>query len=319
MRYTMLWSAESVAQDCNNLINNQTYRNGAINWLRVFKGCSYKADRVDPNDFDVIHIQLTGDTLDIVKTVRDRIKGNTKLVINPDYVMNNWHSFGAHPEILIDCFKQADYVFGQAERSADFLSIALDKEVSCCPHPIDTAYLKSKALKKKDRSTTDVAVNVHMDGYYHIPYYLLRNRPLISYLIGYRPNAVGLRDVAYRYYSHVVPYMNNADLIDKIYRHAFFAIDHYSYNLQGRSAMELAALGIPTLGWDTVDAQRRCFPSLTSDTGDVKHQAELMDRLINDNDFHIEAVVEAQKNAEYYSFAACKTRFMKMIGGSDGK
>lgn len=314
MKYCMLWSAEEVAQNCNRLVTKEPYYNGCINWLRVFKGQSYKADRVDPNLFDVVHIQLTGDTLDIVKSVRDRIKGNTKLVINPDYVMNNWHNFGAHPEILIDCFKQADVVFAQAERSADFLSILLDKEVLCCPHPVDTAWLKQKALKKKDRSTTDVAVNVHVDGQYHIPYYLLRNKNLITYLVGYQKSPTGLRDVAYRYYSHVLPRMNNVDLIDKIYRHAFFAVDHYSYNLQGRTAMEMAALGIPTLGWDTVDVQRNCFPSLTSKLGDVKHQAELMDRLINDESFHIDAVTTAQREVEQYSFAVCKNRFMKMIG-----
>lgn len=314
MTYGMFWSAENIVQNMNNMLDKKAFSTGVVNWPRLFDGRCYRERRIDPNRFDVIHVQLAGDTLDTVKSLRKRITGNTKLVVNPDYSINFWQHYGTTPESVIDCFKMADFVFGQCRASADFLSEMLKREVPLIPHPLDTRWLKNHANPAHKRSDADVMINTHRDQSHHTPYLVVREyEDIVTHLVGFGPGSTqGQRDVVHQYYDHVHGVMPNADLIDRLYRSAFCAIDHYTHNVQGRSNMQLAALGVPCLGWDNVDTQLHCYPHTTSPYGDLAHQMQIFRKLRNDTDFVATVSAEASERVETYSFQNSRKLFMEM-------
>jgi hypothetical protein len=317
MKYGLIWTAENAVRDGNTILDAMTFKTGVINWPRVFGGRNYRAQRLDPNDLDVVHIQLTGDMVDAVQDMRRRITGDTKLVVNPDYALEYWYQYGAIPETIVECFRMADFVFGQSERTAEFLSCVLDRPVPYVPHPLDTYWLKNKAVAYEDRSTEDVAVSAHRDGSQHTPYYMTRDYDFVTHLIGWHGAEGFQRDVVHQYYTHVWPQIPNVEVIENIFRNAFCIIDHYAHSVQGRSTMEAAALGVPCFGWECVDAQARCFPSITSKTGDVADQIEMFRDLIK-NPEQIRSIGKvAQRQAEFFSFENTKQKFMEMI--EDGR
>lgn len=318
MKYGLMWSAEDVVQNGNLVIQGNTFKTGVINWPRLFGGLNYRAFRIDPNEFDVVHVQLTGDTLDVVRDLRNRIKGDTKLVVNPDYAINYWHHYGPIPETVIDTFRMADYVFGQCERSADILSCLLGRDVPCIPHPLDTRWLKRRSKKAEKRSKEDIVIMAHRDESQHTPYFMTRNMrgQVATHLLGWRGQEGFMRDVVHTYYDHVHPQMSNVDVIEKFYANALCVIDHYTHSVQGRATMEAAALGTPCLGFDCVDAQKHCFPDLTSAIGDIKDQIDKLDWLLNHADMDTISA-HAKAKAEDYNFANSRTKFMNMIEGKD--
>ena len=317
MKYGLLWSAEDIVQQMNMHLDKRIYSTGIVNWPRVFDGQCYRARRIDPNQFDVVHVQLSGDTTDMIRDVRSRIKGETKLVINPDYSINFWNHYGVMPEVVVECFRMADFVFGQCQSSAELLSEILHREIPLIPHPLDTKWLNNHAIPAVKRSGSDVVINSHRDGQHHTPYFMTReHRDIVTHLIGFMGNESGRRDVVNQYYDHIHKIMPNADLIDKMYRNAFCIIDHYTHNVQGRSTMQAAALGVPCLGWDCVDAQIYCYPELTSQYGDLAHQIQLFRRLREDEDFVATVSAEAMKSSEVYSFDSCEKLFTDMLSGN---
>ena len=82
--------------------------------------------------------------------------------------------------------------------------------------------------------------------------------------------------------------------------------------------MQVAALGIPCLGWSNVDAQSACYPHTTSEQGDVAHQIQIFEKLQEDEDFVATVSATAMEAAEiHYSFDACKLAFEDMVNDTD--
>ena len=66
--------------------------------------------------------------------------------------------------------------------------------------------------------------------------------------------------------------------------------------------MNCGYLGIPCIGYNRVDTQRKIFPKLSIDVDDLETARKLANRLVNDNDFYEECSKEAIENFEtHYS------------------
>ena len=66
--------------------------------------------------------------------------------------------------------------------------------------------------------------------------------------------------------------------------------------------MNCGYLGIPCIGYNRVDTQRKIFPKLSIDVDDLESARKLANRLVNDNNFYQECSQEAIENFEkHYS------------------
>ena len=298
-------------------IRNKVFHTNHLNWSRIFNGDIVRVwdQRFDPNIYGVIHCQLAGDTVDAIRHIRKKIKGGTVLVVNPDYSIDYWNHYGHQIETMFDVLDQADVIFGQCEATVDFLTDQMPhREIHYCPHPVDTRWLNNHAKVYASRSKDDVIINVHRDEMRLTPHWILRGakltRPLVTHMVGWNGPT---EDLSHKIYDHAHGWMVQTNLIDKLWRNAFCIIDHYQHHVQGRAAMEAAALGVPYLAWDSCDVARKCYPELTAKQGDYRTHIRALERLCNDEDFCAEISANAKLSADFYSFDACEKRFKEMI------
>ena len=69
----------------------------------------------------------------------------------------------------------------------------------------------------------------------------------------------------------------------------------------GTFALNCAYLGIPCIGYEGLDTQAKCHPSLTVKLGDLSEAKRLINKLVNDEDFYRACSQEAKGNyIEYF-------------------
>jgi len=64
----------------------------------------------------------------------------------------------------------------------------------------------------------------------------------------------------------------------------------------GTFAMNCGFLGIPCIGYNEADTQRKIHPKLSVDLGDLESARKLAIKLKNDQSFYNECVIDAKKN-----------------------
>jgi len=319
IRYCQVLSATNTVENINEWESEKRFKTGVTNWLRIFHGRCLRPEDLDVDDFDVIHIQLAGDSIEFPMMIREMIdqKGsNAKLVVNIDYPLERWHhSFGTtSPDMLIRQMNMADEVFSQTYRGAEFLSDILGKNCPYVPHPVEIDKLKQWAIPVSQRSKGNVVINTHYDNQHYFPAYITKEWGVQTHLVGFiDPSGIGTRDSSHRLYTYVYERQGCQVLVQDVYRNAYISFDHYSHNVQGRTTIEFAGLGVPCLGWDCVDSQVLCFPDLTAPVGDVVAHKKMFRRLMEDADFYEEVCIKAQDAAEFYNYANSKQRFLNMV------
>ena len=68
----------------------------------------------------------------------------------------------------------------------------------------------------------------------------------------------------------------------------------------GTFALNCAYLGIPCIGYEGLDTQAKCHPSLTVKLGDISEAKKLINKLVNDKDFYLACSQEAKENYREY-------------------
>ena len=68
----------------------------------------------------------------------------------------------------------------------------------------------------------------------------------------------------------------------------------------GTFALNCAYLGIPCIGYEGLDTQAKCHPSLTIKLGDLSKAKRLVNKLVNDKDFYLACSQEAKENYREY-------------------
>lgn len=321
IRYCQVIASTAALEMIQDWESERRFKTGVTNWMRILHGQVLRLEDVHPDDWDVIHVQLAGDSGDFPLLLRERMGENTdcKLMVNIDYPAERWHSsLGMTPDMVVRQLNMADIVFSQARRTRAFLEGLLGRHVPYLPHPVEVDKLKQWAVPIESRSKTDVIVNTHYDGQHYFPYWFLKDYPITTHLVGFLGDAGPYaRDNVHRYYTYVHERQGCQQLVQNVYRKGYIAIDQYSHHVQGRSTIEFAGLGIPCIGWDCVDAQVECFPDLTFPVGDLESQRQAFEKLMTDKDFYKEVSAKAQDAVEVYSYENSKAQFLDMVGYDD--
>lgn len=88
---------------------------------------------------------------------------------------------------------------------------------------------------------------------------------------------------------------------------------YHKIHTYGRTAVDNASLKLPTVGASWTYAQVDLWPTLTAEPGDVWEQANLINRLIKDKEFYLDAVEYAEEKVEKYRYANRKQEFLDKL------
>jgi 2-polyprenyl-3-methyl-5-hydroxy-6-metoxy-1,4-benzoquinol methylase len=320
IRYVQVQGRQQMADVHNNIINSGRTKTGVYNWSRIFHGGAQKLEDIDPFKHDVIHVQLTGDNFDAPRILRDRIgdagDGKPKIVVNLDYPPELWGGYPPYPELLLHQLQSADFVFAQNDLTCRILSDQLEKAIPTVPHPVDADSLKASRVPIDRKDIGHVAVLAHRDCNVELPRLVFQGLDVTTKLFGFdEPTGgaaayVSQAQFGYNIAQPLVAYEDYLPLVNE----CAIAFETYTHSVQGRSTMEMACLGIPTIGHTCVDAQTKCFPSISTGLHEIAAQRRMLSRLLKDKSFYMSVVETAQAEVEFYNFENSKRRFMEMIG-----
>lgn len=272
-------------------------------WAKVFNEFGKKGDirvikrKHELEDYDIIGLNLTPGNFGLVDPIREELgnSSSTKLVVNIDFEIDNWGTIWMVPTILEHVLGNADLLFHVEPVGANVLEHALQRKVHTLPHPVDLKGLDG--IKQIDRDPTIVTLYHRHTPDITTPYFAQRFIPLNRVLLGY----IGGKVPASSLYDLALPYMpfNEAMLVMSKAMIGYHVHNGYTC---GRGVIENAALMVPCICSDTIEAGRRLFPELTCNPYDVKKQHELMMMLLH-NDEMVDGIVRyAWTEAAHYSF-----------------
>jgi hypothetical protein len=110
-----------------------------------------------------------------------------------------------------------------------------------------------------------------------------------------------------------LPYMEWVDWIHKLSEFKY-AVHLMPTIAAGTFAMNCGYLGIPCIGYGSLDTQRNIHPMLSVDVGDLYSANILADRLKNDYDFYLECSKNAKENYQkYHSEIVVKEKLNKFF------
>jgi hypothetical protein len=115
---------------------------------------------------------------------------------------------------------------------------------------------------------------------------------------------------------HHLPYMDWVDWIYNLNKFKY-GIHLMKTHAAGTFALNCAFLGIPCIGYESLDTQALCHPLLTIKSGDLTKAKELINLLSSDEDFYIECSNTAKNNyTKYFSENIFKKHLNEVIDGN---
>jgi hypothetical protein len=259
-------------------------------------------------EFDIIHVNMTGGNFALLHMIRDELgdSSDTKIVTNIDFDVGNWGRNFIYPTILEKALRCADMVFHVESRGASVLEHVLDESIPVLPHPVDVNGIDS--YKRADR---DPMIGIIHHRYYPdptTPYWATRDLPLNLVLMGYTKGNVPTLSM----YDQTIAHTTFKAMIENMSK-AKFGLDLFHGYNYGRTVIEFAALAVPCVCSDTIDAGHRLFPDLVVNPFDVKKVHKLFDDLIKNDDEYVEVFTQAYEKASFYSHKNCYNRFINAL------
>lgn len=323
LKFVMVSGSTSETQQANDISGDGRIKTGLFNWQRLFRGFAAQSHVLEnPQDYDVIHIQVSGTNFDAPRQIRKKLGYNsdTKLVVNLDYAPEFWYMYPPYPDLLLDQLNHADYVMSVEPHAAQLLAELLGRPVYTIPHPAEIDSIMAQAKPIHERS--EALVMLHRDMQDYLPYWMLKESFLRTRVIGRLSPVANATGSAIDYPAMMYDYIHEGYLggeqAIEVMSRVLLAVDCYTHHVCGRSQIEMAALGVPCIGYANVWAQRECFPALTIEPGDVLAARALVRRLLEDQEFYQKVSREAQEKARMFDYDHARERYLTMLGRMEG-
>ena len=306
-----------------NLITSENLlRTGLYSWLATFNGEVRQFQEVSPDEYenyDIIHVNMSGQDMHIPQKVRDKIgkDSKTKIVCNNDYTLELWSASFDYPEGWKHSYDAADMIFGTEPYQVGALEILLDRKVYLITHPCFVKRLKTLRPKNK---TNFISVVAHRyDNNVIVPSIAVSNIPNTrTRLVGYDQNADKKKYVTSCCYNHIVPGTNYQDFCEQLQESSVVA-DPFSLTSQSRTGWDCASMGVPMIGSDRNYSARICYPYTSCDPYDVKKIKELTIKLIEDEEFQKKVTDYAQKAVEIINYENSVKRYLEKLSLGSNK
>jgi hypothetical protein len=249
-------------------VDMRLFNPGLFQWPAAFEkhGIHGKMDptitKESLEQSDIIHINFTPSNASYASAIREALgkESDTKLIGNVDFGTLMWDRID--PYVMRDQLNKCDFVFHVESFGAKRLTKWLGREVPVIPHPVDVEEVK-KGFKKDRMPLITVQYHRYLNTWceYFYPLREIKEEYDINIALMNFESEQGVRSkvpinsmfdeivpkMDYRNYLH---YLSNALLnIDITYDHTY-----------GRGVVDAAALGVPTVGSNTIEAMTRLFP-----------------------------------------------------------
>lgn len=282
-------------------------------WSKAFNQYGAKGDvriirnKEDIEEYDICHINLTGGDMALPQMIRDELgnSSSTKLIINTDFDPMLWGQVWEYPKFFEKSLQEADMVFQVDSIGAKYLEHMLKRKVYCLPHPVDVDGLNN--YKKINREPTIVTV-----WHRYIPdcttaYYAQCDVPAYKILLGYtgKVHNIGMFDKVFGY----IPFLEAIEVMSK----AKFGYDMYIGYSYGRAVAEFAALAVPCICSNTIEACRKLFPKTCVHPLNIKRQQEIFMSLIEHDDEYIDTFKHAYNEVKEYKPKSSYEKMVKAI------
>lgn len=240
---------------------------------------------------DIVHVNYTPTNSTYLSALRNELGNNSSVVLaaNVDFALMMWNRID--PLVMIDQLKKADFIFHVESYGAARLRNLLDRNVYTIPHPSNTEELKMGARSGgKPNRLPIITCQYHRyeDTWADYFYGLQKIRSeydieiiLMNYEspkgeIGPKVPVIAMfnqLNLKYAYRDYVRFLANAMINVDITY--------DFTY---GRGLIDAAALGIPTVGSNTIEAQRKIWPDLAIRPGGDNQMYSTVKRLIDSDD-----------------------------------
>lgn len=308
---------------------------GIYHWGRIFgddysRTWLFHEDVDDYEEFDIVHVNFFGLTESLITDIRKRIGWNskTKIVVNIDYsveIFGRCEDFKKPYQVARD-LESADMIFATEPRQLEALQVLLsdDKKIHLIPHPTAVNELKGlympvdERLRKNKHPKPVILVNLHRwDFNYLLPFFALKPRDdkrldyenYVSNINEHDLQELNKARLLYRHHLVPMPFSRFMEFSRMFY----VALDSYTLYSYGRFCLDFACLGIPVVGSETCDSQKRIFPELTTHQFDVKKQYEILKELRYNREFHQEVINKGMEEVEFYNYENSRGRFLEAL------
>jgi glycosyltransferase involved in cell wall biosynthesis len=287
---------------------------GLYLWANALGGHrSFPWTRTQCNELNLIHVNLTPNNLPLITRLNEiRDPEKTKLLVNIDFAIEMWYPNLRFPALMIQQLETADYVFAVEQRQAEIVSMMLHKEIPCIPHPVDVTGLKKYRVKSSREKR--VVVSAHRyDQNFLLPALVLREA--VPFEEGWVSGCINSTNELNMHINHL--YNENQPPLGfeqtiKYLAESYACLESYTIHSYGRTVAECAALGVPCIGPNYVGSMK-CFPDLITECNDLVGQADLLKRLIRDQEFYTACGIKGLGLAEEYSLENSATKMIDFL------
>ncbi len=264
-------------------------------------------------DYDIIHVNYTPSNIQLPTVIRNELgdSSSTKLVINVDLDVRYWGTnFSYHLINFMTELKKADILFHVEPKGAEILEQLLDRKVHTLPHPVDVTNIFDYMRKEREPIIGTIFHRYFPNTI--IPFIAQKNIPLRRVLFGFQK--VNKKNIVANagMFDQILPNISFKEGLAEVSK-CLIGCDLYEGFTYGRSVVELAALGIPSVCSSTISATEKLFPYTSVDPFDVKGAEKLLYKLYEDEEFCNEVIKYAHKECGQYSIKNSYTRFVEML------
>jgi len=322
-------------------------RPGSFQWYRVFEADPEWTGEVrhirtlsyeELRNYDIIHINLCGASLDLVERVKRTIEGSkAKLILNVDYPPDSpqFREAFYSPNAFLQALYQADFIFAQEPYQQALLTYLInntklsgvknpflerDLKVPLIPHPVNVRQLKSLRVPFEERQDRLLYCFHRYERQQHIPGWLTLKLRLPTgeyiprYMVNFLPDE-RLRDIVAPLFlfDFCGSVTTEANWLKYIYTlaHSTIGFEYYvGVHSHARFPSECACLGLPCVGTDRSYSMRTLFPMTCHDPLDLEGIRNSLERLLKDEKFYRDVVDYADKAVEEFNWANSKARLL---------
>lgn len=295
------------------------FMGGLFKWVDAFERngrfgrMGANVQRAELEDCDIIGVNYTPSNASYVAALREELgeHSDTKIAANVDFGTIMWNRMD--PLVMKKMLNMADIVFHVESSGARKLQKLLEREVHVIPHPVAVEDIKQMKLSRAERADT-ITCQYHRYAdtwaeYYYglmeIRKYYYINAVLMNYEAP--PGDKGPKVPVIALFNTLYQKMVYKEYL-KLLAHALINIDVTHDSTYGRGVVEAAALGVPTVCSDSIEAGAIWGRKLSIRPDDEVEMRDAVKRLL-DNEQHWQEMSEiGYEKADYYSLQSSYNR-----------
>jgi len=288
---------------------------GMYNWINVFKGnvAPYKLAKDNLEDYDCVQINMSPVDFPMIMQAARKLKNSsTMLVLNNDYVAEHWGALNINPTEYMEIQKLGDMVFG----TEPYQTSCMIDGAYCLPHPHRVDILKHYRLDISDEDKKGkVGALFHWwERQMTLPSILFnklqdRGHKLNTHLYAFNFDACDNKKWAKVLFDHNMQGFRYPTFIKEMMTLQLF-VENCGYHTYGRTTVDSAALGVPTIGTNRVFSMRHCFPNMCYDPVDMKKGVEIAEKVLKGGKWLDEQMSIAYDKSDFFNYDNSRERFM---------